>query len=272
MRVISPADAHSDAQAHLNAEVWSKGDFIKHYTSRELRPGEVVFLVRYRERLGGRVLELGCGAGRLTGYLLELAQSVHGIDVAPAMVAYCRETYPRGDFSVLDLRDVGQFGSGSFDAVVATYNVLDVLGDAERKRVLGQIREVLAPDGLLMMSSHNLAFVPKLRKPTDLRGRNIVRRAGRLALMPLRMRNRLPLLEFERSGPGYAIVNDDAHGYRLLHYYISRDAQQRQLHELGFELVECIDNDGHPVGPGESGADFVELYYMAQRFEPALAD
>jgi SAM-dependent methyltransferase len=224
-----------------------------------------VFLVRYRERLGGRVLELGCGAGRLTGYLLELAQSVHGIDISPAMVAYCRETYPRGDFSVLDLRDVGQFGSGSFDAVVATYNVLDVLGDDERKRVLGQIREVLAPDGLLMMSSHNLAFVPKLRKPTDLRARNIVRRAGRLALMPLRMRNRLPLLELERSGSGYAIVNDDAHDYRLLHYYISRDAQERQLGEEGFDFIECLDNAGHVVAPGESAEEWVELYYIARR-------
>jgi len=42
-----------------------------------------------------------------------------------------------------------------------------------------------------MMSSHNLAYVPKLRSPTDLRARNIVRRAGRLALMPFRLRTDL---------------------------------------------------------------------------------
>jgi SAM-dependent methyltransferase len=224
-----------------------------------------VFLVRYRERLGGRVLELGCGAGRLTGYLLELAQSVHGIDVSPAMVAYCRQTYPRGEFSVLDLREVGQLGSGSFDAVVATYSVLDVLGDAERRRVLGQIREVLAPDGLLMISSHNLAFVPKLRRPTDLRARNIVRRAGRLALMPLRLRNRRGLVALQRSGSDYSVVNDDAHDYRLLHYYISRDAQERQLGEEGFDFIECLDNAGHVVAPGESAEEWVELYYIARR-------
>jgi SAM-dependent methyltransferase len=245
--------------------VWKRGNFLSHYASRELRPAEVVFLVRYRELLEGRVLELGCGAGRLTGYLLEIAESVHGIDISQGMVDYCRDAYPRGAFSVRDLRDLGGLADGPFDAVIGTYNVLGVLGDAERRRVLGDIRELLAPGGLLMISAHNLAFASKLRSPTDLRARNLVRRAGRLALMPLRLRNRRGLLELQRSGPGYAIVNDDAHDYRLLHYYISRDAQQRQLHELGFELVECMDNDGHPVGPGESGADFVELYYIARR-------
>jgi SAM-dependent methyltransferase len=262
---ISSQANPKDLQAHRNSEVWARGDFLGHYASRELRPAEALFLVRYREQLEGRVLELGCGAGRLTGYLLEIAQSVHGIDVSPAMIDFCRKAYPRGTYSVQDLRDIARLGSGSADAVIATYNVLDVLGDAERGRVLRDIRGILAPGGLLMMSSHNLAYVPKLRKPTDLKARNIVRRAGRLALMPLRLRNRRGLVALQRSGPDYAVVNDDAHDYRLLHYYISRDAQERQLGEEGFDFIECLDNDGHVVGPGESAEDWVELYYLARR-------
>jgi SAM-dependent methyltransferase len=255
----------NDPQAARNADVWRHGRFVSHYASRELRPAEVIFLVRYRELLEGRVLELGCGAGRLTGYLLEIAESVHGIDISKRMIDHCREAYPRGNFSVEDLRDIGALTDRPFDAVLGTYNVLGILGDAERRRVLGEIREQLVPGGLMMISAHNLAFVSKLRSPTDLRARNIVRRAGRLALMPLRLRNRRGLLELQSSGPGYAIVNDDAHDYRLLHYYISRDAQEQQLRELGFEFVECLDNEGHVVAPGESAADWVELYYVARR-------
>jgi SAM-dependent methyltransferase len=252
-------------QAARNAEVWRRGDFLSHYASRELRPAEVIFLVRYREFLQGRVLELGCGAGRLTGYLLEIAESVHGIDLSQGMVDYCNSVYPQGTFSVHDLRELATLAEGPLDAVIATYNVLDVLGEAERRRVLLDIRELLAPGGMLMMSSHNLAFVSKLRPPTDLRARNIVRRAGRLALMPLRLRNRRRLVGLERSGPGYAIVNDDAHDYRLLHYYVSRDEQERQLSELGFDFIECLDNAGHVLAPGETSADWVELYYIARR-------
>jgi hypothetical protein len=41
----------------------------------------------------------------------------------------CKQTYPAGTFSVEDLREVARLGSESFDAVIATYGVLDVLGD-----------------------------------------------------------------------------------------------------------------------------------------------
>src|SRR5450759_5733728 len=102
-----------------------------------------------------------------------MAHTVHGIDLSPAMVDYVKQTYPGGTFSVEDLRDVARLGSESFDAVIATYGVLDVLGDAERRRVLRAIGGVLAPGGLLMVSSHNLAYLPKLREPTDLRARNL---------------------------------------------------------------------------------------------------
>jgi len=261
--ITTPATSN-DPQAEHNARVWANGRFVGFYASHELRPAESVFIDRYREDLKGKVLELGCGAGRLTGHLIEVADSVHGIDLSPRMVEHCRKEYPRGTYSVLDLRDVARFGPGYADAVIATYSVIDVLGDEERRRVLADIATILKPGGLLMMSSHNLAYVPKLRSPTDLRARNIVRRAGRLALMPFRLRNRLALTRFERKGEGWAIVNDDAHTYRLVHYYISRDAQERQLREEGFELIECLDNDGRTVGPGETGEDYVELYYIAR--------
>lgn len=149
--------------------------------------------------------------------------------------------------------------------MIATYNVLSVLGDSERRRVLGAVLKLLSPGGLLMMSAHNLAFVPKLRDPTDLKGRNIVRSFGRLALMPVRLRNRRALLAQQRFGSDHAVINDDALNYRLLHYYISRDAQERQLNEAGFEFVECLDHEGARVNAGETAADWVELYYVARK-------
>ena len=44
------------------------------------------------------------------------------------MVEHCRSAYPDGTFAVGDLRDLSAQGDGSYDAIVASYAVLDVLG------------------------------------------------------------------------------------------------------------------------------------------------
>jgi SAM-dependent methyltransferase len=247
-----------------NAEIWAEDDFVGFYANRELRPVETALLARHRDALAGRVLELGCGAGRLTGHLIELADAVHGLDLSPAMVRYCRRTYPRATFSEGDLRDLSHFGDGSFGAVLAPFNVLDALGDEERRGVLEEIRRVLAPDGVLIMSSHNREYAPRIGSGIHVLLGNPRRPAESIRNLPRRLRNRRALRPLERSEAGYSIRNDQAHDFSLLHYYISRDAQERQLAEHGFELVECRDLDDTLLAPHASASRCPELHYVAR--------
>jgi SAM-dependent methyltransferase len=253
-----------DPQARLNATRWSRGDFVREYANRTLRPAEVVVLARHHDGLSGRLLELGCGAGRLTGYLAELAASVEAIDVSPRMVDHVRRTYPSVDSRVGDLRDLSGLGDDSYDAVVAPFSVLDVLDDPERRRVLDEVHRILVPGGTFVLSSHNRAFARRLRKPSWVLARTPGGVAVKLLRFPRRQRNHRRLVPLERSEPGYAVINDDAHDFQLLHYYIGRDAQAQQLSEHGFALVECLDLEGHRVGAGETGEDSVELHYVAR--------
>lgn len=260
------ADRHRvDDQRRANDRLWGRKGLVTAYATRVLRPVEVMLLVRYRAELSGRVLELGCGAGRLTGYLSEIAVAAHGIDVSPEMVAYCRRTYPRATFSEGDLRHVATMGPGSFDAIVATSNVLDVLGDAERRIVLDGIHQVLPAGGLLIFSSHNLASGPRRTDPLRLRHRRLLDAVLTLIRWPGWQRNRRRLLRFERSEPGYSILNDVSHDFLALHYYISRAAQDQQLVEHGFEPVECLDLDGRRIETGDSAPGSPELHYVARR-------
>ena len=258
-------EMQEDHQARLNAELWAQGDFVEIYATRDLRPVEATLLDRHHDALTGRVLELGCGAGRLTGHLCELAQIVHGIDLSPDMVAFCRRTYPRAVFSEADLRDLSQFDDGSFDVVVAPFNVLDVLGDAERRRALKEIRRVLVIDGLLIMSSHNRGYSLRIAAGIRVLVGNPRRPAASLRSLPRRLANRRRLRPLQRAENGYAILNDEAHNFSVLHYYISRDAQEHQLAEQGFELLECLDLTGAVVHPGETSARSSELHYAARR-------
>jgi SAM-dependent methyltransferase len=267
-------------QLQVNASAWQRGDHVAEYANRRLLPVEVVILVRYRGVLSGRTLEVGCGAGRILGYVAQLGGEAHGIDISAAMVEHCRSRYPAAHTRVGDLADIGSSAEGPFDAVLALDNVLDVFDDAERRRVLLDLRSLLAPDGLLIFSSHNLAYADRRASDTGRagaergpgRGRRLLTEltsrppsnvARVIARIPGRWRNRKRLGPLQRRGDGYAIINDSAHDYALLHYYIGRDDQARQLRETGYELLECLDADGRPVGPGEPHPD-PWLHYVAR--------
>jgi len=262
---LTPPEADSDTQARLNASFWARGEQVDEYANRELRPVEAMLLDRYREALAGRVLELGCGAGRLTGFLCEISDGVHGLDISPAMVAYCQSAFPNASFSVRDLRDLDGFEDASFEVVFAPFNVLDVLGDDERRAELVAIRRIISPAGLLILSSHNRAYAPLIAKPTQLSFASKRELLESVIYMPRRVRNRRRLRPLQQNQADFAILNDDAHDFSILHYYIGRDAQERQLGEAGYELLGCFDLDGAEVLAGQDAATCAELHYVASR-------
>jgi SAM-dependent methyltransferase len=268
------------AQAQLNSAFWAAGRHVGDYDNRELLPAEVIILARYREALAGRVLDAGCGAGRLLGYLRALGGEVHGVDISPEMVARARLRHPGIDVRVGDLADLPAVISGPFSAILLSANVLDVFDDDRRRALLGEIRGMLAPGGLLLFSSHNLAHrdlqeAQRAARPAATgsfsRLLALARHAARrspawtlraLLRLPRRRANRRRLAPLERRGADHAIINDEAHDYSLLHYYIARGDQQRQLGELGYELRDVLELDGSEPAPGADGHG-PSLYYVA---------
>lgn len=156
--------------------------------------------------------------------------------------------------------------------MVASNNVLDVLDDPGRQHALGEIARVLRDEGALLFSSHNRAHIPHL--DTSLRSayrgalrspRGFARAVYASRTITRRMRNRRLARSFERLDGDYALVNDAVHDHRLVHYYITRDAQAAQLAEAGLELVACFDIAGRPVPPGETAERSASLHYAARR-------
>lgn len=253
-------------QHDINRELWSNtgAKYVAAYAAHPMRRVEEELLEHYAQDLRGRVLEIGVGAGRLTQLLVGLGGRVTGIDVSPAMVEHCRRTVPQASFHVLDLRDLSPFQDASFDALLAGFNVIDVLGDEERGAALDEWRRVLAPGGLLILSSHNLRYAGGIPNPGAVLARNPLRLAKNLRLRRRRVRNHARLAPLERREESWAILNDQAHDFGLLHYYATRDENERRLAEHGFALVDCLDLAGALVGPGEAAATCPELHYVAR--------
>jgi SAM-dependent methyltransferase len=256
-------------QDEVNRRIYNSPRLVWAYARRTLVPAERAVFSRIADTLsGGRVLELGCGAGRITRHLLTAGADVVGVDVSPAMVDYCRRVLPGGTFVVGDLRDLSDHPDACFDVVVGGANVLDAVSHEERLSVLAEARRVLVPGGLLYFSSHNLRSARALSEartgPTLRFAKNPYRQMRAMANYVQGRVNHPRLACHQRFEDDHAILNDEAHGWRLLHYYIDHEAQREQLAANGFELLETTGPDGRSVGRGADDSRFSELHYLAR--------
>ncbi len=101
-----------------------------------------------------RVLEIGCGAGVLTEWMIEQRAEVTAFDVSAEMLKLARERVgERARILAHDLHKPLYFASGaSFDLVVASL-VFHYLRDW--RAVLDELRRVLVPGGRVVFSTHH---------------------------------------------------------------------------------------------------------------------
>ncbi|MBL7913588.1 MAG: methyltransferase domain-containing protein [Bacteroidia bacterium] len=70
----------------------------------------------------GTVLELGCGPGNITRFMLDRFPhlKITGIDLAPDMIAIAKSLNPEATFEVMDCREINKIDS-KFDAVLCGF-------------------------------------------------------------------------------------------------------------------------------------------------------
>ena len=112
---------------------------------------EVVDLVQAWADLrpGARVLDLGCGTGRVAGALLAKGMEVIGLDVSGRMLAVARGRHPGLLLAQVPGQDLACVRSGSVDAVLAV-DVMPYLtraGGSVAGAMMRDIARVLRPGG-----------------------------------------------------------------------------------------------------------------------------
>ncbi len=99
---------------------------------------------------GARILDAGCGSGRVGAFLHEAGHVVVGVDLDPELIAAAEEDHPGPTWLVDDLAslDLAEHGwPEGFDAIVCAGNVMTFLAPSTRGEVLARFRSHLAADG-----------------------------------------------------------------------------------------------------------------------------
>ncbi|MEI7620555.1 MAG: class I SAM-dependent methyltransferase [Candidatus Falkowbacteria bacterium] len=142
---------YSDIATEFNTTrkkfIWSSlNDF-----SREIKPGS-------------RVLDVGCGNGRLIEVLEDKQINYLGVDNSRGLIKLAGENYPNYKFLVSDILSLNQFADKNFDYIFSIAVLHHLPGQKLQIEGLKQMADKLAPRGRIIISVWSLWFQPKYLK------------------------------------------------------------------------------------------------------------
>jgi SAM-dependent methyltransferase len=101
---------------------------------------------------GSKLIDVGCGNGRLIEYLKDKRIDYLGVDNSPELLALAQGNYPDKRFVLSDILDLDNNVVGQFDYTLAIAVLHHLPGEASRLQSLEQLRKVTVPAGKIILS------------------------------------------------------------------------------------------------------------------------
>jgi len=102
-----------------------------------------------------KILDLGCGNGRLIELIKGKQIDYTGLDISKKVISLAKKRYPNNHFRIGNLYNL-PFANKSFDKVFAIASIHHIPSNKLRTKILEEIRRVVKPEGLIIISVWNL--------------------------------------------------------------------------------------------------------------------
>lgn len=129
------------------------------------------------KRVRGRVLDIGCGAGRHSLYLQQKGFEVTAIDNSPGAIEVCKLRGLKNAI-VRSVAEVGAFEPDSFDTILMLGNNFGLFGDAENAKLLLKKLLRITSSGAIIIAGTRNPY--KTDNPEHLEYHELNRRRGRM--------------------------------------------------------------------------------------------
>jgi 2-polyprenyl-3-methyl-5-hydroxy-6-metoxy-1,4-benzoquinol methylase len=99
-----------------------------------------------------KVLEIGCGPGNITKYLLSKRPEfdIYGIDIAPNMIELAKKNNPTASFDIMDSRLIDKLKT-KYDVIICGF-CLPYLSQSDSKKLIVDCSNLLNENGLMYIS------------------------------------------------------------------------------------------------------------------------
>jgi 2-polyprenyl-3-methyl-5-hydroxy-6-metoxy-1,4-benzoquinol methylase len=99
-----------------------------------------------------KLLEIGCGPGNITKYLLSQRPdfAIFGIDIAPNMIELAKKNNPTASFAIMDSRQIDQIKT-KYDGIICGF-CLPYLSQTDSQKFITDCYNLLHEEGLIYIS------------------------------------------------------------------------------------------------------------------------
>ena len=165
----------------------------------------------------GRLLDMGCGTGRLCAHFSAKGFECVGVDLSDEMLAKARVNAPSATFHKGNLVDLVEWPEQSFDYAACLFSTLGMVrGMDNRMKVLAHAFRLLKPGGRFVLHAHNRFF----------RG-----------LGPVRVTGQFLRTLFERPSAGDIAMSQAYGGAPLTLHHFMRHEVVMMLWDTGFATL-----------------------------------